>query len=94
MVVLDECGIVDKPMHIESPWNVTDDNCKSPIWSIIDGDGSVPSLSAANDLLDAAARFEIRNIGHLEILFDNRLLLLISCIMGLNVLPEERKEWK
>ncbi|KAA6381566.1 MAG: hypothetical protein EZS28_022908 [Streblomastix strix] len=77
-----------KQTHIENPWDVTSDNCQQPLYSVVDGDGSVSCFSGANDGMDAAARFEVRDVGHTQILFKPSVLLLISCIMGLKVLPK------
>ncbi|KAA6368438.1 MAG: hypothetical protein EZS28_036036 [Streblomastix strix] len=91
LIISDECSDIEQKneaMHIQNPWEATSDNCKQPLYDTIDGDGTVPAISAANDMMDAAARFEIRNVEHTEMLYSPRVLLLISCIMGLKVLPK------
>eukprot|EP00770_Monocercomonoides_exilis_P014428 MONOS_14373.2-p1 / transcript=MONOS_14373.2 / gene=MONOS_14373 / organism=Monocercomonoides_exilis_PA203 / gene_product=Alpha , phosphatidylcholine-sterol O-acyltransferase, putative / transcript_product=phosphatidylcholine-sterol O-acyltransferase, putative / location=Mono_scaffold00991:960-3187(+) / protein_length=706 / sequence_SO=supercontig / SO=protein_coding / is_pseudo=false len=52
-------------------------------FTVVDGDRTVPAFSAANDMLDAAARFELRGAVHTNILWDKRCMNIISAILGL-----------
>ncbi|KAA6384611.1 MAG: hypothetical protein EZS28_019862 [Streblomastix strix] len=45
------------------------------VWSMIDGDGTVPCYSSSNDGLRTDARFEIRGQDHFKLLQDPRYLL-------------------
>ncbi|KAA6358854.1 MAG: hypothetical protein EZS28_045619, partial [Streblomastix strix] len=72
-----------------------------PLWTIVDGDGTVPCCSSSNDGLRADARFEIRGQSHMDLMFDSRVLNLIAAIFGLwkqedqqidNTLKQDMKE--
>ncbi|KAA6387504.1 MAG: hypothetical protein EZS28_016969 [Streblomastix strix] len=52
-------------------------------FNAIDGDTTVPCICAANDMIGAVARFEIRGTAHVEILMDKRLLNIIACVLNL-----------
>ncbi|KAA6400714.1 MAG: hypothetical protein EZS28_003763 [Streblomastix strix] len=53
------------------------------MWTVVDGDGTVPCYSSAADGLKANARFEIRQSEHVKLLFDPRVLNIIAAIFGL-----------
>jgi hypothetical protein len=51
----------------------------------VDGDGTVPVVSAANDCLGCVARFEIKNVEHMEMLWNKRVLNIIANILGVKI---------
>ncbi|KAK2944396.1 putative Lecithin:cholesterol/phospholipid:diacylglycerol acyltransferase [Blattamonas nauphoetae] len=53
------------------------------VWAVVDGDCSVPVVSAANDGMRASARFEVRNCTHMGLVFDHRVLNLVAALIGL-----------
>ncbi|KAA6362750.1 MAG: hypothetical protein EZS28_041723, partial [Streblomastix strix] len=63
-----------------------------PMWTTVDGDGTVPCNSAANDGMRADARFEIRSQDHMKLLFDPRVLNIIAAIFNFWKQDEQLKK--
>lgn len=56
-------------------------------FTTVDGDGTVPSVSAAHDGLRCDAKFEIRGAEHVDILKDHRFLNILASLLALPALP-------
>jgi hypothetical protein len=54
-------------------------------FTMVDGDGTVPTFSAANDCLGSVARFEVKNVEHMALLWDKRILNIIANILGIRM---------
>ncbi|KAK2962655.1 putative Lecithin:cholesterol acyltransferase [Blattamonas nauphoetae] len=52
-------------------------------WTTIDGDYTIPSFSASNDMMGSVAKFQLTGTRHMALLWDPRTLNLVSCILDL-----------
>ena len=65
-----------------TPANLFSSTCR---WVYVDGDGTVPAFSAANDRLGSVARFELPGVAHMEILYDKRMLNILAAVLHLDM---------
>ncbi|KAK2962342.1 putative Lecithin:cholesterol/phospholipid:diacylglycerol acyltransferase [Blattamonas nauphoetae] len=63
---------------------VPDDFMTCPIkWTSVDGDWTIPSFSASNDMMGAVAKFSLEGATHMGLMWDKRSMNLIACILGI-----------
>ncbi|KAK2963711.1 putative lecithin:cholesterol acyltransferase family protein [Blattamonas nauphoetae] len=82
-VVIDEGKEGGEGNKVCGPTDLVEEGIPHPVWTVVDGDRTVPTFCAVNDGMRADARFELKGALHVDILWDRRCLNIVAGVMGL-----------